>query len=160
MEDARYRARHITGLEFGDAEANLVSGSAGDVLHTYIVKHQAIRLAVFGIDSNAGIAAVAAGDEATLGLYKLPKEGAGAEVDLGIRLVIPAAGIPARGQYRVECKTNLTDINAPAGWPILEAGDRLRIKLVDPGATTAQAGRPFVHFSEYKGGDRSQEGPS
>lgn len=160
MEDARYRARHVAGPNFSVSESNLVSGSAGDVLWTEIIRHQAVRLCVFGLDSNSGISAVAAGNEATLGLYKLPKEGAAAEVDLGIRLVIPAAGVAARGQVRVECKTNTTDLNAPAGWPILEAGDRLRIKLVDPGAVTAQAGRPFVHYSEYKGGDRSQEGPS
>lgn len=159
MEDARYRARHVVGLEFGDSEVNLVSGSPGDVLFTYIVKHLAIRLCVLGLDSNAGIGVVASGDEAVIGVYYLPKNGAGAEVDTGIRLTVPAAGVPARGQIRQECNVE-TNINLPNDWPVLTAGDRLRIKLVDNGATTAQAGRPFVHFTEYKGGDLSQEGPS
>lgn len=159
MEDARYRARHITGLEFADSEVNLVSGSPGDVLHTYIVKHQAIELCVFGIDTNAGILTVAAGDEATLGLYKLPREGAAAEVALGVELAIPAAGIPARGGYAVDCNIE-TNINNPNDRPILYRGDRLRIKLVDNGATTAQAGRPWVQFREFKKGIGPQEGPS
>lgn len=157
MEDGRYRTRFYEGVADTSPAVNLVSGTAGTVLYSMTVKHPAIEVCLLGADFEAGVTGpVAPGDEAVLGLYRLPA-GGGTEVDTGVRFTVPAAGVAARNGVVVDTNSAAEpgDLNDR---PVFYRGDRVRIKLEEPGATTAQAARPYFCYRELKYG--RQEGPS
>lgn len=158
MEDARYRARQVVGLEAADTAADLVSAVAEDVLFEYIVRHQAIELCLLGIDYQAAVTGpVTPGNEAVIRVDRI-EAGQSAAEDMEVYFATPLGGVTEyTSPPPTVCDRN-TNQNEEPDYPKFYRGDRLRIVVEQPGTTTAQAGRPWVAFREIKYG--RQEGPS
>lgn len=155
MEDARYRTRQYVEAT---SSVDLVAGSAGDTVLTYRVKHPKIEVVLLGCHFPSGVTGpVAEGNEAILGLYNDPT-GGGAVVDMESRLTVPPEGAPTQSDIVAETNRRGPDRELVNDWPTFVRGDIVTIRLVQDGATTAQAGFPWFCFREVKFGP--QEGPS